>query len=149
MEPTASFASILNLGNDILHEICQILNDSVSSSGGQIQKPLHAFSQTNKTLRAISAREIFREIGVICVDWKKAERLVDEMQGCPAITNYTRFATSTSRFSCCLYWTMGHEDNCYIVLTKPELINYLARSNSMCSIIVHLRGIFQLNWRSS
>ena len=148
MEPTASFASILNLDNDILHEICQILNESVSSSREQTQRPLYAFSQTNKTLRAISSREIFREIGVICVDWKKAERLVDEMQGCPAIANYIRFATSSSRFSCCRYWTMDHE-NCYILLIKSELITHLGRSNSMSSIIVHLQRIFQLNWQSS
>jgi hypothetical protein len=149
MEPTTSFTSILNLGNDILNETCQILNESVSNSGGQIQRPLHAFSQTSKTLRAISAREVFREIGVICVDWKKAERLVDEMQGCPAITNYTRFVNCSSRFSCYRYWTMDHEDNCYIILTKSELITYLARSNSMSSINVHLQRIFQLNWQSS
>ena len=95
MEPESLPWSLLTLDHDVLRNICQILDEmpAVNTTGRSQLRALDAFSRTNKALRDISAPTLFREI-IIRGNWKKAKKLLEEMQNCPAIGYYARFVPS-------------------------------------------------------
>jgi hypothetical protein len=87
--------SLLKLGYDILHNICQILQ---SSKDGDLPRPLHALSQTCKTLNEISIPIIYHEIKIYSnfgLPWEKATKRVCGLQNIPAIAQYTRYESKT------------------------------------------------------
>jgi hypothetical protein len=97
MEPEPLPKSLLLLNYDILSNICQIV-DEMSPSNTTVRskaRALGAFSCVNKALRDISAPTLFREI-IVRGNWNKAEKLLEEMQNCPAIGYYARFVSFSS-----------------------------------------------------
>jgi hypothetical protein len=89
LEPLSK--SLLLLNYDVLSSICQIVDEIslINTIGDSQARALDAFSCSNKSIRDISAPTLFREI-VVRSNWNKAEKLLKEMQDCPAIGYYAR-----------------------------------------------------------
>jgi hypothetical protein len=117
MEPEPLPKSLLLLNYDILSNICQIV-DEMSPSNTTVQskaRPLDAFPCVNKALRDISAPILFREI-VVRGNWNKAEKLLGEMQDCPAIGNYAKFVSFSNTIQA--HFFTGFIISFYTILSK-------------------------------
>jgi hypothetical protein len=94
MEPEPLPKSLLLLNYDVLSNICQIVDEMspISTTVQSKARALSAFSCVNKALRDISVPTLFLEI-IVRGNWNIAEKLLEEMQNCPAIGHYARFVT--------------------------------------------------------
>lgn len=81
------------MNHDVLLQILQYLNASSScTTPKQNNKPLHALSLTNKRLRDQCSPFLFKRILLRADRYLALERL-EEMDACPTLTTFVRYAS--------------------------------------------------------
>jgi len=83
---------------NVLREICQMVDEARAPSDFvnpefEGQKPLAPLSKTSQFLRDVSIPDLFREVE-IRGGWIQISKKLDKLKNCPAVTHYTKYATS-------------------------------------------------------